>query len=364
MLKRSHGKMGTREFFAFIVLSIGMKATDNTPSLLLRDGENAAWMIPIISGLLMLIPFLAILSLVKSNKEKDLIEIIYDTMGKYLGFILGLIIFISIYASLIINSRSYVDILHTLFYPGTPSMVLYAVLIGGAYFIASKGFQSIGRSCWIIFPYISINIIILFASTRKLMDLSNMFPIGGPGFIRIFAAGFKYSSIFADILVFSFFAPLVTDFKKYKISSLSGFLFSVATISVLCSNFLAVYGYETLKILNFPYHIMARASRIGNFANNIEALFLGVWVIMALNHFAIYLYTLAGVFGSTFKVKNFEGMLLPFALLTPVIGMLPENNVVVTFILRDYLLNIASYFFMAFPILLLLVSKLKGGNTY
>jgi len=51
VIKKYDGKIGFRELLAIIFFCIALKLSDTTPLLLLDEGLNAAWAIPILSGL-------------------------------------------------------------------------------------------------------------------------------------------------------------------------------------------------------------------------------------------------------------------------------------------------------------------------
>lgn len=363
MLKQVDGKIGIREYFALVTFCIATKASDNTSTLLLKSGENATWIMVILSGIIMIIIYLTTLSLLKSYKDKNLIEITYSVFGKFLGFVFGCVIITSIFASITINSRTTVNILNAFFFPTTPPMIHYIILLGGSWFIAKRGFEAIGRGCWMFLPYAIVSILLLIATTMKEMDLSSIFPIAGPGVTNLFKGGFLYSSIFADIIVLTLFFPFVRTYKAFTISSLLGLFFSVATLSLFTFAFSSLYGYNVLNLLNYPFQALARASHIGRFANNIDAAYLIMWAIGSLLHYSIYLYALATALGYVFRFMNFERFLLPCILVIPVIGMIPKNNVNITYFFRDSLLKSASYFFVFFPLLLFLVSKLRGDKA-
>lgn len=362
MLKQVDGKIGIREYFAVVVFCIASKASDNTPTLLLKTGENATWLLCIISGIIAIFPNIIILSLLKSYKDKNLIEIIYLVFGKYLGFIFSLILAAAIFASLTINTRSTVNILNIFYFPNTPPLINYAVLVGVSWFIANRGFEAIGRASLLFLPYAILSILLLMASVYKELNLSSIYPIAGPGAANLLKGGFLYSSVFYDIIFFSLFFPFTRTYKDFAISTFLGLLFSIATVSLFCFTASSLYGYTELNLLNYPFQTLARASHIGTYVNNIDAIYLIMWVIGITLHFAIYLYALAVTIGYMFKFYDFEKLLIPCVLIIPVIGIIPKNNIQVTFVLRDLLLKSASFFYFIFPFILFFISKLRGGN--
>ena len=71
-MKQQPGKLGIREYVSIAILMVGAKATEDTPAILYSQVQNAAWMIPILSGGIFFIPlFLLIktLSLFQGQKS-------------------------------------------------------------------------------------------------------------------------------------------------------------------------------------------------------------------------------------------------------------------------------------------------------
>ncbi len=60
-MKQQQEKLGIREYVSIAILMVGSKATEGTPAILYSHVQNAAWMIPIVSGGLLFIPLLSII---------------------------------------------------------------------------------------------------------------------------------------------------------------------------------------------------------------------------------------------------------------------------------------------------------------
>lgn len=100
-IKLVDDKVGTREFFSIILIAIGMKITDTTPSHLYLKGANAAWIIPFFYLVTVGIPFLLLLSLLKKH-EKGLVDLIFHLTGKFGGFLISFILFLLLFLSIIL----------------------------------------------------------------------------------------------------------------------------------------------------------------------------------------------------------------------------------------------------------------------
>ncbi|HEU4962379.1 MAG TPA: endospore germination permease [Bacilli bacterium] len=360
MIKPTDGKIGTRELIGLAMLTVGTKMSDMTPNLLLKQGMTAAWMLPILSGLIIVGPLLLLIHLL-NKYELGLIELVYKLLGRYLGFLVAFAIFLVALTATVLDTRSYVDILGTLYFPKTPVYVIYLILVGAIFFVANRGLENIGRTAWLILPYISIALIVLvFLAWGQHFEFSFLFPLLGPGVWDLAKAGLLYNSVYGDLLVFPVFFLYVRTGKDYKKASLIGLVITMVIQVVFMMVYILVFDYHTVLTMVYPFHQLTRVVQLGRSLMNMEAIFLAFWVMSTIVRYSIYLYVTAMSFGYLFKLREFEPLLLPLTALTFMLGMIPENSMYADVWLRDkYLLRFVSIFLPLLPVLLWGVSRFR-----
>ncbi|RXT08950.1 GerAB/ArcD/ProY family transporter [Ammoniphilus sp. CFH 90114] len=356
MSNYSQGKIGIREFVSLILLSIGSKLTDMTPAIIFNHVKQSTWMVPIFSLIIIAPSLFILLSLFKRYKDKNLYDIIVHLFGKYIGFIVGILLFIIVIEAIITSSRSYSDILGTMYFTTTPLLAIYGVFIGVSYMVAKMGLEAIGSSAYLTIPYIKVTLLLLGILGSSEGVFGRAFPLLGDGVDVILKESLLKSSIFGDIFVLTMIYPLVMEGKNFR----KGLWMGLVITAVEISFFIFVYAIVFLEKIAYPFHELARYVRLGTYFTNIETLFLGFWLIAALIRFAIYLYIASLLFGAIFKIKEFEPILLPLTIIVILAGMLPENPIYNVLHYRDMLLNIDSFFFLGLPIVLWLTAKWKG----
>lgn len=352
--------MGFREFFAIVFFAIGMKLSDTTPILLVELGLNASWMIPIVSGLIILVSFLFLLSLLKLYKNKSLIDIIYHLTGNFFGFLMILLLFLMVLEYLVVSTRDYADILSTLFYLRTPLKYLLIMFIVAAIYIAYKGIDIIGSLCWFTYPLIQLVFVILILLVWKELDFNYLFPLGGTGMKTILKESIVHSSIVSEIVLLSIFFPKVRSYKEYRNANLAGLGISVIFISIFMISFICAYGYFALSTLNYPYHQITRLVSLGRFAKNMEAFFLGFWSIGVSVRFGVYFYAGATLGASLIKIKNPKTLLPYLAVIVYILARLPENFTEYVFSIRKVWATILWSYLLSLSPFLWTVAKLKG----
>ncbi len=357
MLKISDGKIGTKEFMALVFLSMGTQGADTTPDLLVFAGKNAAWIIPILSFLILLIPFLVLLTLIKKHNQ-GLMELLDRLGGKVFSSLIGLLLFIIIFSATVVNSRSYVDIVNTMFYPKTPIIYLFFVLMLTSFLIAKRGLETIGRTSWTLLWWFNLFGLLLFIFVWKFTNWRFLFPLAGPGMKHLVIESVKNVSIYGDVILLAAFYPFLRSFRSFRTSSLIGWGLASFWMVVIIALSISVFDYPAIEYLKYMYHQLTRVARIGTFAH-LESVFLGVWIVASVIHFSIYIYITAFFFARMLRLNEFERFILPLAGLSLLIGLLPDNIVQLNEV-KKIIYSVSSSTLLALPFVLWLLDRWKG----
>ncbi|WP_394218913.1 endospore germination permease [Halobacillus trueperi] len=359
-MKKLDGKIGGREFASIVILTIGIKAADTTPTLLFEGGQQATWMIPLFCFLTIIIPFLFLLRLLKKFEDKGLIDIIYNITGKYVGFVIGMILFVLMVIGSSLNSRSYIDIISVLFYPTTPLPFIYFCLMLTAYFVANRGLQAIGRTAWLILPLVKLALLLLVVFVWWEVEFANLFPLEGPGLDAVAIQGAKFSSILSELIFLGVLYPFIRSFQTFKKAGWFGIVFSVVEISLFIALFIMVFSYPSIHSIAFPFQTLTQMAEVTQIVDHTESFYLIFWVVGSVIHFSIYLYVTTAVFTYTLKLKEPEPLIMPMAGLVLLVGMLPQNLSQTILITRENFLYVTSVVVFVLPIFLWSVDWIKG----
>lgn len=359
LVKVEKDQVGIKEFFSVLALMIGTKATDLTTTKLFEAGLNAAWMV-IIGSFIISLPSLIVLNfLLKKYQTKNLLEISQIGFGKPITFIIGFILFSITLLATALESRSYTDQLIIMNFPKTPIFILYLLLLIICLWGAKKGWESLGSVAWMVFPYISLALGILFFLLSKEMVLNRIFPLFGPGKWELVKASFNFTSIYADALIIAIMYPLVKDHKTYSRGFFGSLVYLTLIMIVLYLCYALVFDYRSVGKITYPYNEAIRLVSIGRVITNIETFFLTFWLLAVIVKFSVYLYIVSKLFGFIFTINEFEHTLIPITVLVLLIGMIPENQIDNTFVVRKQIMSYSKYFYLSLPLLLFAVIKIK-----
>ncbi|GFR39488.1 hypothetical protein PRECH8_27840 [Insulibacter thermoxylanivorax] len=341
------GKIGAREQLAVATFLIAMKVSDTTPDILIHHAMNAAWLVSLINGLVVLIPLLLILHLLK-RYQTGLYDLLLTLTGRWGSTLIMLFIFLWLFISTFVNSRSYIDIVNTLFFPQTSIEALYVLFLLFCALVSIRGFETLGRMSWLLFWLIAGIVILLLLTTWQHMKISQLFPLLGPGLDVILLRGVTHSSLYVELFLIAFFFPYTTSYKALRDGVWIGFAVSALMLIVFNAVYVMVFDYPAIASMPYPYQQLTRSSSLFGMEAHMDALFLGVWIIAAILHFALYLYILAYLFARLFKIQEFEMLIIPMTGLVLYIGMIQENVMQMIF-LRDVLMMTTSIFYLLLP---------------
>lgn len=358
-MKKQQGKLGIREYVSIVILMIGAKGTESTPSMLYNQVQNAAWMVPIVSGVIIFIPFYLLIKTLAVFKEKNLFAVIQQLLGKYIGFIVCLLIFVINSSAIAADSREYSNIIGSFYFTTTPLLVIYAILLFVCAYGAKKGIQHIGSVSYLVVFYVAFSFYLALFLSIQDSNIEAIFPIWGPGKLQILKESTLRLTIFADLFILAILIPYITSYKDYRKGTWIAFVGIIIQLSIATLLFICLFD-TTLKGMAYPFHTTIRYISFGTFLTNVETLFFPIWLLSAFIRFSAFLYINAMMFGHLFKIKDFEFLIPSLSAIYLLIGMIPETPIDVSLGMKAILQYTAGSTYAAICIILWLVALCKG----
>ncbi|MEY2191993.1 GerAB/ArcD/ProY family transporter [Neobacillus sp. BF23-41] len=358
-MKKQLGKLGVREYVSIAILMVGAKAMEDTPTHLYSKVQNASWMIPILSAGLFFIPLFLLLKTLTLFQDKDLFSVIQKLLGKYLGFIVCLLIFLISSYAISFDTRTYTNIIRTFYFTTTPNLIIYALLMVICTYGAKKGIQHIGSVAYLVVYLTVVSLWFALMLSTQESTIRAIFPIWGPGKLEILKQSSQKLTLFADFFLFTMFIPFLTSIKEFKKGTWFAFVYVSIQLSGAILIFICMFD-ASLGGIGYPFHTAIRFISIGNFLPNVEIIFFVTWLVSAFIRFTAFLYLNTLMFGHLFKIKDFEYLIPSLATIYLLIGSIPEAPVNVSLEFKAVTLNIAGPTFAAISLILWLAALLKG----
>lgn len=287
------------------------------PFLIAEVALQDSWLAVII-GTFVALPFsFFAVSLAMKFPQKGLEEILEEILGKYLGkMITFLYAVLFIYTSALVI-RQLEEFFVLAIMPETPPLafrVLYVlVLMLGVY----EGTLAIVRTNIYIFPLgmLVVGLVVGLATTK--MSFDNLTPVFVIELERILQG--SYLTI-GWLLQFPFI--VLTFFKYIEKAKLTPNVKKLGLLSVVVTGVsllfgalgtIAVFGPKQTATMFYPSFSMARTISIGNFLENIEITFVGVWVAGMYICATVYCFMSILLVTSVLKLNDYKKIALPIA---------------------------------------------------
>src|SRR5690625_1327391 len=265
----SGDKIGIKEYTVIAIFLIGIKVTDDIPAMLFESLQTASWMGPIISGIFTVLPLFLLLNLTKKYEEESFIDITFRLLGKYIGFLMLFFLWAFGFFYIVLDTATYTDIISTMYYVKTPTIVIYALLIGVSAYGAKKGLEQIGSVTWAIFPYLQFSLLLAIVLTIIHGNSHFLFPIFGSGEWEVIKESFMDVSIYMDFIYLAILIPYIKSTNDFRKGTWIAFSVVIFNISISTASFIMLFDYNTAMSLNYPYHETIRSIRLG-FLGNLE----------------------------------------------------------------------------------------------
>lgn len=344
---------------ALIMLTIGTKFTDVTPDLVFSNTYMAAWMVPLISAVMIFLPLYLLVKLI-DKYQLSLVALINKLTGKYVGVFINVLLCLFSLVSTALLLNNYAVILVSLYFPQTPKIVMLVTLAIVCFLMAFGGAYMIGRTAWIVLPYVKIALLaLLILALAEEFDFSYLFPLFGKGMDVVIKESFLNASIFLECLFLASLVPFMKKTEKYSKVALIGLGIVAVEMSLFFVFYIILFDAYSLVNMILPFQHLTRAVELGRFITNFEGYFLAFWLVASIVKYATYLFVTTVIFTETFQLKSTKLYLIPITLLIVILGMLPENLIKSAFIYRDTILHTGSIIFFILPLLLWILSFRK-----
>ncbi len=352
-------KLGLKEFISIAIITVGIALSDDTPSIVFQQTKTAGWMQPIFSALFLIIPFILLLKVINHFETDDFSLIIKQILGKYIGTIIIAFLWLLLSVRIIIESAIYTNIVETMFYPNTPTTVIYFTLLLISSYIAYKGIVHIGSVSWLLLAMIKISLGIALALGMIHGHIQFLLPIFGGGEAVVLKESFLKTSVYIDLLFLCFIMPQMKSKLNFPKGVWISFIVITIELVIAFAIFIAFFDYQTVVLQNYPYMEILRFIHLG-FLSNMESFFFPFWLMGTFIRFGFYLYLQLYFIQKLFHIEDVKHIIPALAFFTMLLGLLPSSPQYNLFDIKTVFLHIASPILIIFPILLWFISWIKG----
>lgn len=319
-------RVGAKELTALMTTFVATNAFLSYPGYVSKTGLEAAWMEPLISGALTLVVFLAVDSVLRRRYlGMDILEVAKEAFGRGPAVLLAVVFAAYFLASTASVMRQFSENVITTVLPSTPILIIGMLFIAVVWYIAYCGLEGIARTSFILLPILIIGTVGLSLATINWWHPLLLLPVWGNGPEQVVRGAFRYSAVFANVLLLCVIYPHAHDPKALRSVGVKSIVWSSLLLTLFILTYHMVFPANESWKMSFSLYQLARMIYIGRFFQRLESIFVFLWVTSAVVRMALSLWSAAYMLATAFRWPSYRPALPALAMLAFAIGLLPAN---------------------------------------
>ncbi|CAH0148519.1 Spore germination protein YndE [Peribacillus frigoritolerans] len=319
------------------------------------------WISVILGGIIAIIAGVIMVKLSQQFPDKTFYQYINEIVGKWVGSLLSSGIILYFLMTCGFQLRAMAEVVRYLLLEGTPTWAITMIFMWVSLYLIIGGINPIARLFEIILPLTVILFLVVTFMSFKIFEIDNLRPVLGEGFIPVLQGVKTTALAFSGPEVMLLLVPFMNQPKKAVKALLVGvsipLIFYVVSV-VMVIGALSVDGVVTRT---WPTLDLIRSFEIsGLIFERFESLLLVVWIMQIFATFTIT-YFAAALGLAQLSKKSIHPFMFGLLPVLYIIAMVPENMNDL-FKLGDFVGNVALFLFGLPPLLLLIISRVKGGT--
>jgi spore germination protein (amino acid permease) len=264
--------------------------------------------------------------LVRSSPEKNMYEIMQQSLGKWFGGLMNGVLIAYLSMDLITQLRIYSDFFSSSILLRTPqiyillmTMLLLAYYAGGSMehlFRTNVVFITLFIGFYTLTPIFLLNEI----------DLNKLQPSLSNGVIQPLKGGFLAIGSFTDLIVFGAFLHHVRKPRDIYIAMKTGVIYSAFMLTIWLFCVVSVVSPILSTRLIYIGWILVQQIHVTDFLDRIDLFLISLYVpILLIKFAAVYIAILTGIASYT-KQKKFDFINLPVGIVVTILASITFNN--------------------------------------
>ncbi|MDA2624381.1 spore germination protein [Bacillus cereus] len=318
------------------------------------------WLSVILGGILAMVSGVIMVKLSQQFPEKTFYQYSQDIVGKWIGRLLSFLIIGYFLTTPAFQIRSMAEVISFFLLEGTPTWAIVMPFMWIGLYLIMSGINSIARMFEIIFPITVFIFLIISFMSIGIFEIDNLRPVLGLG-IKPVLDGIKTTSLAYTgpeimLILLVFMEQRNKAVKAILVGISIPLIFYVITV-VMVIGALSIDGVVTRT---WPTIDLMRSFEIsGLIFERFESLLLVIWIMQIFATYTISYYAAALGLAQLFK-KGIHPFIFALIPIIYIIAM-TSKNINDLLKLGDMLGNAALFLFGLLPLLLLIITRLKGG---
>lgn len=342
------------------ILGIGILTLPRTVTEKVKTPDG--WITIILGGIVALLVAIIMVKLAERFPGKSIFQYSNEIIGKVIGSVVSLCIIIYYLTLSSFELRAMSETTRLFLLQGTPNWAIILPFIWVGLYLITGGINPIARMFEIVFPITILFFLLVMFLGIKVFDINNLRPVMGMGVMPVMK-GLTTTSLsfvgFEIILIIYMYMKEPSRALKATVIGLSISLVFYCVTFVMVIGALSIDGAVTQT---WPVLTFIRSFEIsGFFVERFDSLLLVIWIMQLFTTFTVCYYAAALGLSHIFN-KNINLFIYGLAPLTYIVSMMPRN-INEMFTMGSMIGNFTLYFFSCVPILLLLITLVRGKKS-
>lgn len=356
-------RVSNTQFKALIITGVVGVGVLSLPSSIARIANNDGWISIVIGGAISVLLMYLMVSLAQMHPGKVVFEYARELLGNFGFYIFAVIYIIYFMMVLAVEVRIFAEVIKVFLLENTPIEVIIISMLITSMWIGRYKIEVVARIALLMYTVLFVIIIFGVIAVFPQLDFTNIFPLFQTN-VKTIIGGVRetfFSYLGIDFVLVSLaYLEEPKEAMKYSMRAILSVTLLYVFAFVLT---ISTFGVNELKRQVWPTIALVREVDFpGFFLENIDGIIMAAWVLIIYGNMAPTTYNSTLVFSNIFKTKEHGLYVLPLVPIVYFISLFPQNLYEVY---KNMLIpNILGFIVMIiFPILLFILSKIKGGRT-
>jgi len=348
------------QLYCMLILLVMPVAFLKAPKRLIIILYQNAWIAPLLAvvpGILIIFLYACLI-----KKSKNPFPLMFEEyLGKPLNKILCFFYIIVFILAASFSLRFFVDFMVTNVLPATPISILIALLLLAGLVSIKTGLTSMARIAEIIVPTgMLFTAIILLLAFNQNTDPENLLPFAYLEYQNLFVGILFASFVFGKmmpVLTFAYFLRKKEQAARIAIKALFTY---ILIISLTVVAVIMLFGVQSSIILTFPTFTAVSIIQIGDFVQNLDIVFIGIWILGIFGTVTIPWFMACYTAQYVFGLRDYRFLAAPSSVIIGVGCILISQNLwELTRLYEQVVPMVYLAFFVFIPFLLFLIALFK-----
>lgn len=356
----SREKISIRQAVILFVMTVYSSALRLFPAYSAKMARRAGWLSPIFAVLWFICLVYIIQALFKNNKEANLADIIFKTLGRVLGTVLLILYLLWTLVLLGLYTRHFAERFLSSVLPNTPMPFFTVTMLAVIFYVVRGGFVYLSRTAETLFLIFSVILALLFFMSLPNIEIINLFPVTHYDFLPVVKASFANISVWCLFTFLFFFGDKINNKEHIKRFGMKGALYLVIFTLMILIQTIGMYGYSVIERVSIPYIFVIKSISVLDTIEKIESVALATWLIADFITLSVVVYIAVSIIKSIFSLSDDKSLVSPVTIFAFIFSQYISKS-------RFELENLSNYIIIPativmgfiFPLIILITGKIR-----